>query len=788
MLTHPTSLRRTTRIAALMLAVLLVGATAPTTAAPPAPAAPPTSITWDAQPKIITNPARENFPSVAVDANNNTHIAYVAQPTPTSNWEIRYTNNVGGAFNTTGTVIDSVGTTATAVPPAILAAGPNNVLHLVYVLFGIDNVVYYRQSTNNGQTWTSRVPVSGGNKSAAPNLFVDSAGNAHIVWINDQCGGSIYNVFYRVRLANGTFSNISKPKDECGVFQNRPQIAIANGKPQVAFARDTSGNSEIYYARLEGTQWVNQNISQSPGISSQNPAIASDSGNNLFVAWDENAGSHEIFFKASFDGGLTWSSPNNLTNNVGISTAPYVTWSAVSQRAYVVWQDQNNIVSSPEEIWEREFDPASRVTSDAFQISKTSGASRAPSMALGPGHADVAWHDNTSSVYQLYDLGGQIVDGGGGGGGCTGTLDLDNGASQTRNSTLQGKITPSCRDGGAPDMKQISVDAPISSVTTPAPVAYNANPTIDAPTAGCDHTVYVRLIQNNSVGTPFQDTIKVDSHIDASTLAANPHMLGLPPSYNQIGLNDAYVNGVGGASNGAPNYTRDRLFFLGVNDAGDCTGLTSFSVLGSLSAPISTNGYASAIALPGDSSPVAHTITIIISDTIGNQQPYTSALIYDPADTDPLDTVTNTLGLPVLDMSKNPVVTGPASATSIIVTLNFSNISVTDNLYGKQGENLPDGKQFWGIWVANSPTDVLSNSQTLNWTPIQIPSPDLTFSVQWSLFSGLSNPQDRRAGDYFVYVRFLDGAGNPSAAALKAQITLAPNFSVPTSYVPAIQR
>ena len=119
--------------------------------------------------------------------------------------------------------------------------------------------------------------------------------------------------------------------------------------------------------------------------------------------------------------------------------------------------------------------------------------------------------------------------------------------------------------------------------------------------------------------------------------------------------------------NGASNYTRDRLFFLGVNDAGDCSGLTNFSVLGSLSAPISTNGYASAIALPGGSSPVAHTITIIISDTIGNQRPIQSALIYDPADTDPSDTVTNTLGLPVLDVSKSPIVTGPASATSIMV-------------------------------------------------------------------------------------------------------------------------
>ena len=37
-------------------------------------------------------------------------------------------------------------------------------------------------------------------------------------------------------------------------------------------------------------------------------------------------------------------------------------------------------------------------------------------------------------------------------------------------------------------------------------------------------------------------------------------------------------------------------------------------------------------------------------------------------------------------------------------------------------------------------------------------------------------------------VRFLDGAGNPSSQALEATLTLAPGYSVPTTWVPMIRR
>src|SRR5262249_26760249 len=193
-------------------------------------------------------------------------------------------------------------------------------------------------------------------------------------------------------------------------FQNRPQITVANGKPHVVFARDTSANGEIYYARLEGSQWLSQSISQSPGATSQNPAFTSDGGSNLFAAWDENTNgntNHEIYFKTSDNGGLTWSTVAHMSNgSPRVSTQPSVEWASTSKQASIVWSDPST--GSQEEIWEREFDPGSKATSDAFQVSKTGGRSFWPAAGFGPKHADIAWHDNTTGNYQIYDLGGQI--------------------------------------------------------------------------------------------------------------------------------------------------------------------------------------------------------------------------------------------------------------------------------------------------------------------------------------------------------------------------------------------
>jgi hypothetical protein len=114
---------------------------------------------------------------------------------------------------------------------------------------------------------------------------------------------------------------------------------------------------------------------------------------------------------------------------------------------------------------------------------------------------------------------------------------------------------------------------------------------------------------------------------------------------------------------------------------------------------------------------------------------------------------------------------------------------VDDNLFGKR-ENLAAGAQFWGVWIANSTTDVAADSTTLIWYPVRVPSPGSTFSVQWDLFSGLGFTSDlrKKSGTYYVYVRFLDGAGNPSQLALKTTVTLDAGYTIPTVQMPLLRK
>lgn len=774
-------LRYPHRIAALLLALLvLISLTVPVQAIPPTQSVTGGTVNWDNTAQVITANERHNYPWVAVDSNDKTHVVYIASnPGTTSGppWQIRYINNVNGTFNYPGTLIAKLSSTP-AIPSTILHVGPNNVLHLTYVENGTSDNVYYQRSTDSGASWSERETVASGPKSAAPDMAIDSEGNAHITWIQ-QCSNLTYNVMYRMRSANGGFSPTSKPKDDCNTFQNRPAITFAAGKPQIIFQNGSSSGAEIYHARLEGSQWIWQNITNTP-FASQNPTLASDGGNNLFMAWDENFNSnnHEIVFKASFDGGVTWSAENRLTNNPGISTYPYIAWSSATQRAFITWHDQGAAVGLAEEIWVREFNPVDRSTSQAYLISNNPGRSTQPKIAFGSTRAQVVWQDNQTAPYQIYLLGGALL----GTTGCSGTLSLAGGATSTRETTISATITPNCPDGGTPTTMQISVGAPPSSTTQPAQIAYNANPTITLLDNVCDQTVYVRLFKNGTAGNVFNSKISVDGSVNADIMAVNPYMKGLPAVYTSItsprspviAPTDVYE---GGASDGAPNYTRVRKFFLGITDANDCSGLATFMVPGSDTlqpVAIPESGFYGAPALPGVSTAGEKNFTVIVSDTVGNQLSVPVSLIYDPERPNYM----------------SGTVTGDSNNSSVMRTLNFSNVSVNDTTYGAN-ENLPAGQQFWGVWIANvhlgSTTNITPDNPKLYWQPVPIETPSSQFSVNWSLLTGFdSDWKGDKSGQYQILVRFLDGAGNPTQSVISTTVTLDSGYTIPTTYLPLI--
>ena len=86
----------------------------------------------------------------------------------------------------------------------------------------------------------------------------------------------------------------------------------------------TPGNFDIFFARsTDGglTFTAPENISETTGNSRS--AQISVEGNNVYVVWlDETPGNNEIFFARSTDGGLTFSEPENISENTRSSGSP----------------------------------------------------------------------------------------------------------------------------------------------------------------------------------------------------------------------------------------------------------------------------------------------------------------------------------------------------------------------------------------------------------------------------------------------------------------------------------
>ena len=82
------------------------------------------------------------------------------------------------------------------------------------------------------------------------------------------------------------------------------------------------------------------NLSEENTESSFEQQISSE-GNNVYVVWREDipnpVNDDDIFFSFSHDGGQTFSEPDNISENSGVSFRPQI--SSEINNVYVIWED-----------------------------------------------------------------------------------------------------------------------------------------------------------------------------------------------------------------------------------------------------------------------------------------------------------------------------------------------------------------------------------------------------------------------------------------------------------------
>ena len=723
----------------------------------------------------LTNDKIALFPDIVVDSQNVTHIVYTQTPDFNTSRIVRYINNRGGSWSAPVT-LSAPGLFADLGRLSAVTLNGKVYLALVFKAKTGNNStsrIYYRLSTDGGVSWGAQEQISNV-ASYEPAVLLDDTGQPHVAFTHNP--SSALNMAYITKV-NGAWTSPVLLNTGATAFNRDASIGYtrANGTLtlHVVFMGGKPGSENdkhIFSVRkVGGAGWEPPRLRQS-NSGGGFPKLVTDLRSKVYGVWQVNSSSYgyEPYFSRSLDNGTNWTTPQAVgSKTADIGQTPAIARTS-SGKVAVLWEDEYRTSDMKRDIFSRISEDDGANWSGAKDISPSAGFSRNVAATANESSFQAAWHDERRGSYQIYFSTyavGVIFP--------SATPLLDNGLPTTRNNTVTVSFSNVI---GSPDSVRYHWDAPPTDAD--AWVAFASPLTIAGPTGvtaeACqNHTLYTQVRRSTTNGLAAQDSELFDIGVQAQVNILNPHLASLPAAGN-------------GASDGDPNYTRDPSFYLGISGFTDCSGLSTFSVASGASGPITNNRYVNTLALPGGSALGPHAISVVVTDALGNANTWQQTLIYDPANTDTTGAHTNTLGLPVL--ASGGSVTAD-NANSIIRSLSFKNISVDDNLYGQQANlrQLASGKQFWGVWIANttSPTTTV-DVPSLNWYPVRVAAPNSSFTVTWDLFSGMGFTTDLRnkPGDYYVFVRFLDGAGNASTGSLKVKVTLAAGYDIPTLRLP----
>lgn len=191
--------------------------------------------------------------------------------------------------------------------------------------------------------------------------------------------------------------NVSNNSD----YSFTPQVAVdSNGTIYMAWEDDTSSNSRILLTRsTDGgvTFSTPINLSNTSG-DSFNPRIAIGSAGSVNVVWeDDTPGNTVIMFSHSTNAGVSFSTPINLSNSSADSSTQQIAVD-IAGNIYVVWENDTLNLGI---FFSRSTDGGVTFSTPAPVSTNPSGSS-SPQIAVGlNGNVSVAWEDDANSASDI---------------------------------------------------------------------------------------------------------------------------------------------------------------------------------------------------------------------------------------------------------------------------------------------------------------------------------------------------------------------------------------------------
>ncbi len=251
--------------------------------------------------------------------------------------------------------------------------------------------------------------TSNSHRQEYPSAAVGPNGDIFVVWQDDQNNPGITSDIFCARSTdNGsTFTVLGKIDDSSGNPDHiYPQItADSQGKLHAVWADYRSGSYyQIYYANStdNGSTWsANVQVNYTVTGTQTQPSVATDSSNNIYVAWDDGRSGSHVYVAKSTDGGASFGAAKKVDSSTGSARHCWVCV-APNDNVSVAWEDSRN--SNWDIFLATSTDGGSSFGSEVNVTTNTSGSSQTyPRVAADPGSGlDVVWSDNRDGNYGVF--------------------------------------------------------------------------------------------------------------------------------------------------------------------------------------------------------------------------------------------------------------------------------------------------------------------------------------------------------------------------------------------------
>jgi hypothetical protein len=626
--------------------------------------------------------------------------------------------------------------------------------------------IFMRKRAANGDLGPTRVVDAGSPFPVGVEIVVASDGAIFVIWRNPDSAAR-----YRRSTDDGaSWSNRGNVSDG---DVSEPAMGLAAGPNGQVVATYTAGVNDllqVFVSTFNGSAFQPQQVS-SPGAEYANSSVSFSPDGRLWVSWrgvsDSNTAANAGVWFSERQSNGTFTTPARLVSGKILSTAMvssdegnnlHFSWLAEGggvPRVYYAFRPNGGTFAGP---IEAPVDGANMADIRA-----------AANLSSGVPYNHVVTEafvgDNLYTRYHLFAAPASL----------SAVPTIEGGAERVGNRSF---VSVNFVVQGSPNQIRWRWGAPPTDTTNDSNGWVGFAPPVNVPvpdairtSTSCTPVVLYTQVRNTNANlveqTAQQDSIIIDSNVTLDYLnVLNP--------YSSEAANDPPTLNATAANDGDPRYTRIPAVNIELAGSSDCAGLESIAVGKDTNTlepatAISNNAFDTLVTLPGSSSLTQgrNDFVVRIKDKAGNTRDVPSAIFYDD-------------GAPVLNTTNPGTITLTVDPrATVLADLQFSNISVTDLVY--------PGRGFWGVWLANSLSPVADplNNPNLVWVALPAAGSTNSFTINnWSLLTGLTSAP---AGTYYVYARFLDGAGNATTGYLTVTVNLT-NPTRPETFVPLLRK